>query len=94
MSWSILSNRDSSQVYSKTKSMFGLATTFHLHWVLMAWEISLVFVVFLNLNESSLQEAIEKTNDFLCFVYFSIHSQNFVGIFPINPHKTTTRPLV
>ena len=36
--------------YSKTKSIFGLATTFHSHWVLMAWEISLAFVVFLNLN--------------------------------------------
>ena len=38
------------QVYSKTKSIFGLATTFHSHWVLRAWEISLAFVVFLNLN--------------------------------------------
>ena len=50
LSWSILSNRDSSQVYSKTKSMVWLATTFHSHWVLMACEISLAFVVFLNLN--------------------------------------------
>ena len=36
----------------------------------------------------------KKKIDFLSFVYFSIHSQNFVGIFPANPHETTTRPLV
>ena len=37
---------------------------------------------------------LKKKKKILCFVYFSIHSQNFMGIFPINPHETTTCPLV
>ena len=92
LSWSILSNKDLSKFYSKTKSVFGLVTTFHIEFW---WHVKFLgncnvfelelFLFCKRLMKKRKKEKSLFLSDFLCFSCFSIHTWNFVYIFTTHP---------